>query len=100
MVIRYKEKCCKCRKNFVTVTNRQRYVVCYDCQVKDLSGEITDPDMKQLFDIPEQYYRENSFLRNIKVSYLRYRNLTDKQVEAFRKTVEQVKEELAHKDDQ
>jgi hypothetical protein len=92
MPIRFKQKCFRCRKNYVVVTRRSRFVLCYDCQKKELEGEITDPKMKKLFDIPEDFYRENSFLRDIKVKYLRYGELTDKQVAAFKKVVKEMQE--------
>jgi len=57
-----------------------------------MQGEIKDPKMKKLLDIPEEYYKENSFLRNIKINYLKYGRLTEKQVEAFKKTVEKIRE--------
>ena len=65
-------------------------MLCYDCQKNDLSKEIKDPEMKKLFDIPEEYYKENGFLRNIKIGYLKYKKLTDKQIEAFEKTVDKI----------
>lgn len=75
------------------MTWRQRYAVCYDCQKKELEGKVKDPEMKKLFNIPEKYYRENAFLRNIKINYLRYGRLTEKQILAFKKTVKNVKKE-------
>lgn len=88
---RYKQKCFRCRKNWVVVTWRQRYILCYDCQKKDLEGEIKDPKMKKLLDIPEECYKENAFLRSIKINYLHYGKLTEKQIEAFKKVVEKIK---------
>ena len=67
--------------------------MCYDCQKPELQGEIKDPKMKRMFKIPEKFYKENSFLRNIKSCYLRYGGLTDKQLAAFKKTVKELKEE-------
>ena len=58
-----------------------------------MHGEIKDEAMKKLFDIPEEFYKKNSFLRNIKINYLRYGKLTDRQIEAFKKVVKQVEEE-------
>ena len=89
----YKQKCVRCRKNFVIVTRSQRYAVCYDCQKNEMGAAIKDPKMKKLFGIPEEFYRENAFLRDIKMNYIRYGNLTEKQIEAFKKTVEKMKEE-------
>lgn len=92
--VRYKQKCYKCKKNYVTVTSRTRFPVCYECEKKELEGEIKDKKMKKLFDIPEGYYRENQFLRKIKVNYLKYGTISEKQIEVFKKTVKRIKEEL------
>ncbi|PIY59814.1 hypothetical protein COY95_05070, partial [Candidatus Woesearchaeota archaeon CG_4_10_14_0_8_um_filter_47_5] len=86
-MITFKKKCGKCRKNYVVATFRQRFVLCYDCQKQDLEGTISDPVFKELFAIPEDYYKKNAFLRNIKVNYLRYGTLTERQIEAFKKVV-------------
>jgi len=92
MAIIYKQLCYICKKNYVTVTSKQKYVSCYECQKKEISEEIKDPKMKKLFNIPEKYYQKNYFLRNIKIAYLRYGRLTEKQIKAFKKTVERMKE--------
>ncbi len=89
----YKEKCRKCRKNWVLVSWRNRYALCYDCQKGDLKADIKDPKMRKFFNIPEEFYQKNSFLRNIKMSYIQYEKLTDKQIEAFKKVVEDLKAE-------
>jgi len=91
MAVRYKQRCCRCKKNYEVVTWKQKYVVCYECQKKELATEIKDPEMKKLFDIPEEFYKKNSFLRSIKLNYIRYGNLTEKQLEAFKKTVKNLK---------
>ena len=39
-----------------------------------------------------EFYKENAFLRDIKVNYLRYGKLTERQVEAFKKVVQKMKE--------
>jgi hypothetical protein len=82
----------KCKKNYVITTTSQKYVICYECQKDLLIGEIKDPMFKKLFDIPEDYYKTNAFLRNIKINYLRYYSLTENQISAFKKTVEKMKE--------
>ncbi len=91
-MVQYKEKCRRCRKNYVLVTWKQRYVICYDCQKQSLQQEISDPAMKKLFTIPEELYKENIFLRNIKLSYLQFGTLTEKQIDAFKKAVKKMKE--------
>ncbi|OYT30857.1 hypothetical protein DRJ22_01570 [Candidatus Woesearchaeota archaeon] len=83
----------RCKKNYVVVSRRQREVVCYDCQKEELHQEIKDPKMKHLFDIPEDFFKKNSFLRNIKLHYLRSGSLTPRQIEAFKKTVDELKKE-------
>jgi len=89
---KYKQRCIRCRKNYVIITGRQNFPVCYDCQKKELSKEIKNRKMKKLFDIPEDFYKENFFLRSIKINYLRFGGLSEKQIEAFKKTVEKMKE--------
>ena len=97
-MVKFKQKCWACKKNYVMTTNMQRFVMCYDCQKKEMQGEIKDPKMKKFFDIPEEFYKKNSFLRSIKTNYLRYENLTEKQIEAFKKTVERMKKEAEKKE--
>lgn len=92
MAIKYKELCRRCKKNYVAVTSKQRYPICYQCQKAELEGEIKDPKMKRMFNIPEEFYEQNMFLRDIKIKYLQYGELTDKQIEAFKKTVKRMKE--------
>jgi hypothetical protein len=93
MPAKYKQKCCKCKTNYVVVTNRSRDPVCYTCQKKELAGEIEDAEMKKMFDIPEELYVEDIFLRNIKINYLKYKRLSEKQITAFKKRVEAMLEE-------
>ena len=92
MAVQFKQRCAKCKKNFVLTTARQSYVVCYDCAKDSMKGEIKDPVFKKMFDIPEEYYIENAFLRSIKSNYLKYHNLTDNQISSFKKVVEKMKE--------
>jgi hypothetical protein len=56
-------------------------------------GEITDPALKKLLDVPEEFYKENSFMRSIKINALRYGKLSEKQIEFFKKSVEKMKKE-------
>jgi hypothetical protein len=76
----------------VIVTRRQKWVMCYDCQKAEMKGEIKDPKMKKMFDIPEEFYKENSFLRDIKIKYLQWGELTERQIEAFKKVVKDMKD--------
>jgi hypothetical protein len=51
---------------------------------------IEDKVFQKMFDIPEDFYKENLFLRSIKINYLRYQNLSEKQIECFKKTVDKM----------
>lgn len=93
MLIKYKQRCNHCKTNFVTTTSNQNYVLCYNCQKDELKGRIKDKKMKKLFNIPEDFYKENLFLRNIKINYLKFGELTEKQITAFKKTLENIKKE-------
>ena len=48
--------------------------------------------MKKFFDIPQEYYEQSQFLRSIKRNYLRFERLSEKQIESFKKTVEEFKQ--------
>jgi hypothetical protein len=91
--VQYKEKCMKCKKNYVLTTNRKEFLICYDCQKDELHQPIEDTEMKEFFAIPEAYYKKSNFLRNIKLNYFRYGSLTDKQKEYFVKVVNEIKEQ-------
>lgn len=93
MGIQYKQKCNKCKKNYMLVSRRQDYVVCYDCQKDELHTPIENEEMKSFFDLPEEYYIENAFLRSVKINYIRYGRITEKQEMAFKKTLDKMKEE-------
>jgi DNA-directed RNA polymerase subunit RPC12/RpoP len=92
MAIQFKQKCARCKTNFVLATNRSRNVTCFDCLEKEMKGEITDPEMKTMFDIPEEMYQKSNFLCDIKIKYLRFGSLSERQIEAFNKTVKELKE--------
>ncbi|QQG38672.1 MAG: hypothetical protein HYS32_03655 [Candidatus Woesearchaeota archaeon] len=89
-MVAYKQKCWKCKKNYVVIIRAQKFVTCYDCDKENLKGKIKNPAMKKMFNINNEFYKENSFLRSIKMNYLRYGELTEKQIEAFKKVVEKL----------
>lgn len=93
MALLFKQKCIRCRERYVLVGRRDRFPVCYECHKSEMQGEITDPEMKKLFDIDEAFYERNMFLRNIKIAYLKFGSLSEKQIAAFTKTVDKMKKE-------
>jgi hypothetical protein len=92
MAVQFKQKCDLCKANYVTVSSWRRRgpIVCFECEKKSMEGEIADPEMKKLFDIPQEFYRQSPFLRSIKINYLRYKSLSPAQLEAFKKTVKDI----------
>jgi len=89
---RYKQLCVKCKKNRVLIVSRNQFPICYECQKDDLNKEIKDKKMKKMFDVPEEFYKESAFLRSIKINYLRFGKLSDKQIEWFKKIAKEMKE--------
>tara|TARA_Y100000310_G_scaffold124700_1_gene123445 strand:+ start:61669 stop:61971 length:303 start_codon:yes stop_codon:yes gene_type:complete len=88
---RYKQRCAICKDKMVTIYSYKQFPKCMDCEMKEIDKPITDPKMKKLFDIPRELYEENYFLRNIKNSFIRFGNLSEKQIEAFKKSVKEMK---------
>jgi len=98
-MISYKQKCVRCKKNMVLIKARGQFPICYDCQKPELDKAIRSPSMKKLFDIPEHFYRDEPFLRSIKMNYQRFGALSDKQIEAFKKVVDKMKHPEKEKTD-
>ena len=90
-VPKYQQRCGLCKKNMVMMFSRKQFPVCTDCQMKQIDQPIEDPEYKKFFDIPEKFYKESYFLRNIKSSYIRFGSITDNQRDAFLKTVTEMK---------
>ena len=79
-----------CKKNWVIVSRSVQYQQCYECEKDKLVGEVKDPELKKLLDIPDEYYKENAFLRSIKINAIRFGSLTEKQKEAFKKALDKM----------
>ena len=77
------------------MSSRQNFPICYDCQKTELEGEIKDPEMKKMFAISEEFYKENMFLRNIKSNYLSYGELTERPIAAFKKVAKDMKAKVS-----
>jgi hypothetical protein len=88
---KFKQRCAICKNNMVIMYSYRQFPICVDCHMKQINQEIEDPKMKKFFDHPKSLYEKSSFLRNIKQAYIRFGNLSEKQVEAFKKTVKDLK---------
>ncbi len=51
-----------------------------------------------MFNIPESFYMNSGFLRSIKSNYLRFGELSEKQIEFFKKAVKEMKASASQKD--
>jgi hypothetical protein len=93
-MVSYKQRCSLCRKGWALVhSGRQRFAICSACEMKVVDQKIEDSSFQKLFDIPRDWYEENSFLRSVRYQYGRFGDLTDKQIAAFKKTVKEKKAE-------
>jgi len=91
-MVAYKQRCSVCKKNWALVTSgRQKFAVCLECEMKVVKQKIDDKKFAKMFDIPIEWYKENSFLRSIRYQYGRFGGLTERQIEAFKKTVKEMK---------
>ena len=86
----FKQKCVLCKQNMVLMTRYKQFPSCVACEMKKINQPIDDPVFKKLLDIDTQLYEQSSFLRSIKSNYLRFETLTEKQIEAFKKVVEEL----------
>lgn len=95
---KFKQRCALCKENMVIMFSTRQFPKCVDCHMKEINQPVKDPKMAKLLNIPDELYRKSSFLRNIKNSYLRFDNLTEKQIEAFKKTVKDLKDHKGSED--
>ncbi|MDP3917484.1 MAG: hypothetical protein Q8Q42_04345 [Nanoarchaeota archaeon] len=94
----YKQRCMVCKNSYVLVkSSRQKFVTCIDCEMIYVKKPIENKKMAEIFDIPVDWYMENYFLRSIRYQYGRWGTLTERQLEAFKKAVEDMKKEKAKK---
>ena len=60
--------------------------------MKQIFSEEIDNKKYDFLNISKKLYEQSRFLRNIRQAYLMYKNLTVKQISAFKDTVKKVKE--------
>ncbi|MBR9683325.1 hypothetical protein GOV03_02185 [Candidatus Woesearchaeota archaeon] len=88
--LKFKHKCKICHSDWVVVKGRE-FPICVKCHMKQIfSEEITDKKYKFL-NIPRETYEQSRFLRSIRQSFLMYKELSKKQIAAFKKTVKDIK---------
>ncbi|MBI4449229.1 hypothetical protein HY641_04345 [Candidatus Woesearchaeota archaeon] len=80
-----------CKKNMVIIRSFKQRPVCSECQMRSLSGPVSDKKFKKLFDIDPKFYETSAFLRDIRYQYSLYQNLTEKQIAAFKRVVDEFK---------
>ncbi len=88
---KFKQRCVICKKNMVLMLSARQFPICKDCEMKDFDKPISNAFYRSLLDIDKKWYDENQFLRSIKSHYIRTGMLTQRQVEAFKKVVEEYK---------
>ena len=93
---KFKQKCAMCKTNWVEMFSSRQFPICVECHMKRISDKITDPKYKFL-NIPDEIYMKSPFLRNIKEAYLRFKSLSEKQVEVFKKIAKELKENKSPK---
>ncbi len=91
----YKQQCMVCKKAKVLMRSRKQKPICVACRMGDAKDTpITDPAMQELFAIDERLYERNSFLADIKAKYMRFGNLSERQIEVFRRVAQEETEKL------
>ena len=88
--LKFKQKCKICKKEWVIV-NRREYPICVDCHLKQIFSEEVEDKKFDFLNQTKEIYAKSRFLRNIRQAYLMYKNLTEKQISAFKDTLEKVK---------
>ena len=87
---RYKQLCNLCRKNHLVIEHYKQKPICPECEMKNW-GKIEKEKYKKILDIPKEIYVKSYFLRNVRSYYEIFGKLSEKQIEAFKKTVEKLK---------
>ena len=87
---KFKQKCKICKKEWVVV-NRREFPICIPCHIRQIFSEEVKEKAYKFLDLPKSTYEKSRFLRSIRQNYLIYGSLTKKQIDAFKKTVKDVK---------
>lgn len=87
---KFKQKCKICHQEWVVVHYRE-FPICVKCHLRQIFSEEVTEKKYGFLNISKELYEKSRFLRNIRQAYLMYKNLTEKQVKAFKKTVKEMK---------
>jgi hypothetical protein len=87
---KFKKKCGICKKDWVVVTSRD-FPICVSCHMKQVFSEEVTNKKFNFLNIDRSLYEKSRFLRSIRQSYLMYKDLSAKQISAFKKTVKDLK---------
>jgi len=87
---KFKQKCKICKKDWVVV-NRREFPICVACHMKQIFSEEVTKKKYDFLNVTKKTYEKSRFLRSIRQNYLMYQKLTKKQIDAFKKTVEDLK---------
>ena len=88
---KYKQKCIICKEKWALVNHYREKPMCKDCEQKLMQKPIKDIKFKKMFNIDQKLYEESSFLKSIRLNYARFGSLSGKQVEYFKKVVDELK---------
>jgi hypothetical protein len=87
---KYKQLCAICRKQHTLIESRNQFPICISCSMKQISQPIENRKFRKLFDIDQKLYEQSSFLRSIKSNYVRFKSLSEKQIEVFKKVAKEL----------
>jgi len=87
---KFKQKCKICKKEWVII-NRREFPICIKCHMRQIFSEEITSKKYQFLNISKKLYEKPRFLRNIRQAYLMYNSLTKKQIQAFKKTIQELK---------
>ena len=88
--LKFKQKCKICHEDWVVVRHRE-FPICIKCHMKQIFAEEVKAKKYLFLNLTKKTYEKSRFLRNIRQSYLMYKSLSKKQIDAFKKTVDDLK---------
>ena len=87
-MVKFKQRCSKCKKNYTVSMRSQAFVMCAECHEPLINKPIEDEEMKLFFEKGEGFYEKDAYLRTVKMNYLKYGNITDYQRKQFLRVID------------